>query len=342
MVAVFASTQVAPVAEAVRQRAATGRPVRGSSRWWRGVPALVQVRASVLLVASPPRSTSTTSRCSSSPLSVSWTPTGHPAGACAASGSGADRDVAAEADEHAGAGSGGREPCGDIAGEGLARRAQVQGRAVRHAEAAVGMRLDLAPGPAAGRLRQRGRPEVVPAELGEVAVVPGGDHGPPERRVDQAVGGPRSAQGRVDGSHQQRVHVDDPAGSTRSPGRGRCPRGNGCRCGRRGREPAGPPARPRPRRRGRRPPAGRRCPAPATSAGPHPSGAASRPAASARQDPEDTTGGGAGAGGGGAGRGAGAAAALPAEPPCVTVDDVDPPLGATVPAEGPATTTTVR
>ena len=51
VVAVFARRAVGATTVMLRQGPAAGSPVRGSTRWWRGRPAWVQVRRALLDVA---------------------------------------------------------------------------------------------------------------------------------------------------------------------------------------------------------------------------------------------------------------------------------------------------
>ena len=67
VLAVFAATQVDAATVTVRQVSAAGRPVRGSTMWWRSPPAARQRRTAVLDVASPPSRIETTGPGASGP-----------------------------------------------------------------------------------------------------------------------------------------------------------------------------------------------------------------------------------------------------------------------------------
>src|SRR6185312_2877372 len=85
VLAVFAPTQLAAVTVTVRQTGSAGRPVRGSSTWWKAVPPRRQRRTAVLDVARPPPCIRTTGPAcpgvvTSSRAVSSVSRTGQPAG----------------------------------------------------------------------------------------------------------------------------------------------------------------------------------------------------------------------------------------------------------------------
>ena len=100
-VAVLAATQVGPVAVTVRQGRRSGRPVRGSSRWWRSPAPVRQRRASVLEVGEPAARRAAPSRPRGRRRAARSTSTGQAGSAGGVVGA-VDADVAAEADQHVG------------------------------------------------------------------------------------------------------------------------------------------------------------------------------------------------------------------------------------------------
>ena len=152
--AVLASTHVAATTDAVRHGDSTGAPVRGSMRWWRARSPRRQRRTVVLEVAiAPVRIATTSPRSVGRRLAV----LGDEDPPAAVGRRARDGDVAAERDEDAAAAH--RVRCarlgGEIGGERLARRTQVDLDAARDPDARGGPRRAR---PSASRARPRSGP----------------------------------------------------------------------------------------------------------------------------------------------------------------------------------------
>jgi len=118
----------------------------------------------------------------------------------------ADRDVTAEAHEHAATCEVGRPRRDAVGGERLGRGAEVQPDAARRTQRAL-LGVPLQPSPA-GRRTGLCDGLVVVADLGEVAVVAQRANGPADRRVNGAVGQLGRAERNGDRLGEQRPHLD--------------------------------------------------------------------------------------------------------------------------------------
>ena len=234
--AVLAATQVGPVAVTVRHTSSAGRPVRGSSRWWRATPPWLHRRTRVLEVARPPcvRSDPLAARCRPGRSDTAIVP-GLAVG-------GGDPDVAAHADQRRlaelGLDRGSRSgrpptPCRWSRGPGRCPPGPGSRR--------VGSSRIRARRRSAARRRRSGRRGARSRSAGEsgaeVAVVAQLHEGPAEQRVDQSVGAARPPRRRRRPRRPAagRRRPSDPA--PRWPGSGRSRRGTGCRWRRRRRPP---------------------------------------------------------------------------------------------------------
>ena len=208
--AVLASTHEPAATVTVRQHEDVGRPVRGSTTWWTGVPPSDQWRLPMPEVARPPEDTATAVGASGSPQ-TSATPIDEPADRC-----GPDGDVAAEGDQRA-APQALRDGRGGAVGRPrLGRGPEVEDRAGRHREdAEVGVEDDRSP----PRNRRRGgQVSGHPGRhLGEVAVVAEALEGGTDGRVDEAVGQLGGAQGGGQEVAQHVRHGDGAAARTVDP-----------------------------------------------------------------------------------------------------------------------------
>ena len=214
----FASVQSAAATLTVRHGVCAGRPVTGSMMWCMRSPPWRQRRAVVLEVARPPLVIA--SRCPAACGPSRWssvTCNGQPAlgagPAVAMSPPSATSTAAPEPRVHSGGAAVGRE--------GFRRGAEVQLGARRdpHEPDHV-VDLDLPPAASAtgdeprgrlpgvpvGRIRLRERAQQLP-----VAVVAGLLEREPDRRVERAVGQPRTTQRQLDRLQQQRADLHGPS-----------------------------------------------------------------------------------------------------------------------------------
>ena len=170
VLAVLASTHDAAATVTVRHGEAAGLPVRGSTMWCSSPPAVAQRRTVVPELASPPDMIETAGPGASSGAAWSSAMPDRPASRRRLSG---DRDVAAEAHEHAGPGRVRRCARRAIGGERLRRRAEVELDPSRGAHRAARLaQLDLAP-PRGGLERRTEQPPVAGADDGHRPVVAG-------------------------------------------------------------------------------------------------------------------------------------------------------------------------
>ena len=247
------ATQSAAATDAVRHVPSTGRPVRGSSRWWTFRPPRCQRRCVVVEVARPPRSSPTT--CAAACVGPSATATCQ---ACRAFAGRADRDVAAQAHDAVDADLR-RETCGEeVRRVRLADGAEVDDDPRRHPDRAVGVHADLLPRVRACGYRDRRRP-VTSLQLGVVAVVPEGLQRAPDGGIHEPLGLARGVQRRPQRRHRERAAPGPTSPPPRSPGRGRSRAGTGCTRGPPRRAAPRPPGGHRRARPARRRRSGRTC-----------------------------------------------------------------------------------
>ena len=154
-------------------------------------------------------------------------------------------EVAAEVDQHAAARRRGGRPRGAIGGERLRRGAQVERHARGHPDRPVarpaGPRATPAPAP---------RPAARAAAAREVAVVPRGDDGSADGRVDRPAGQPGRPQRGRHRLRQQRAHAHRPPGRAVEPRELAVGAEAGCTPRRSPAARPRPPRAPRPARRG--------------------------------------------------------------------------------------------